>query len=87
MPNNRFESYAGVPAVPAIGSYPITPSDGADLAEVIRAVTIGGAGTIAWRGLDGVDYQTAILPAGTYPLSATRILATGTTATEITGWA
>lgn len=87
MPQNRFGQYSMGATSPAIGSHPITPSDAGDLPEVIRAVTIGGAGTIAWRGVDGVDYQTAILPPGTYAMTADRILATGTTATEITGWA
>lgn len=86
MPANRFSSYMQGPNAPAIGSHPITPSDSADLPEVIRAVTLGGGGTLAWRGADDQDYLTASLPAGTYALAAVRILSTGTTATEITGW-
>lgn len=62
------------------------PSDDADLPEAIRAVTIGTAGTLAWRGTDGASYVTATLPPGTYALGADRILATGTTAADITGW-
>ncbi len=87
MPANRFSAYMSGASAPAIGSHAVTPSDTVDLPEVIRAVTIGGSGTLAWRGIDGVDYVTASLPAGTYPISAVRILATGTTATDITAWA
>ena len=87
MPGNRFSAYSMGANAPAIGSYAVTPSDTADLPEPIRAVTINGAGTLSWRGLDGQTYQTASLPAGTYAISADRIMATGTTATEITGWA
>ena len=82
----KFNSYLQSSGSPAIGSHPVTPADDADLPDAIRAVTIGGAGTLAWRGSDGQIYQTAELPVGTYPLSADRILAAGTTATDITGW-
>ncbi|WP_323717503.1 spike base protein, RCAP_Rcc01079 family [Paracoccus aminovorans] len=63
-----------------------TPSDNADLPDAIRAVTVGGAGTLAWRGPGGGINQTSVLPAGTYAINADRILATGTTATDLTGW-
>lgn len=87
MPVNRFSAYMSGASAPAIGSHAVTPSDTVDLPEVIRAVTIGGSGTLAWRGVDGQDYQTAVLPAGTYAVAAIRIMATGTTATDITAWA
>lgn len=71
----------------ANGSLAITPSDGADLATRIRAITIGGdAGTIAWVGWDGASNTTNSLPVGTHVMLARRILATGTTATGLTGW-
>jgi hypothetical protein len=72
---------------PAIGAFAITPSDGADLALAIRQITIGTAGGIlVWRGIDGVSQTTGPLPLGTYPIAAHRIMATGTTATGLTGW-
>ena len=70
----------------ATGAFAVTPSDGADLALRIRAVTINVSGVISYVGWDGVTNTTATLPAGTYPLLAKRIRATGTTATAITGW-
>lgn len=71
---------------PALGSIVVAPDDDTDLATGIRAITIGTAGTVAWISRYGSPHETAELPAGTYPLFATRILATGTTATQITGW-
>jgi len=73
---------------PAGGAYVITPNDDEDLKERIRAITIGGeAGTISYVGWDGNTYSTASLPVGDYAIYAKRILATGTSATGITGWA
>lgn len=71
----------------ATGSFALTPANVAfaDGAK-IRAITINGPGVIAWRDIYGVDQITRTLPVGTYPLEATAILSTGTTATEITGW-
>ncbi|WP_145104666.1 spike base protein, RCAP_Rcc01079 family [Cereibacter sediminicola] len=71
---------------PALGALAVTPSDGIDLATAIRAVTIGGGGTLAFVGADGAIHTTGDLPAGTYALRASRIRATGTSATDITGW-
>ncbi|SNX67372.1 hypothetical protein SAMN05878503_1014 [Cereibacter ovatus] len=81
-----FEHHQPGLTSPAVGSLAVTPSDTADLASAIRAVTIGGEGVIAWLNLRGEEQVTGTLPAGTYPLQASRILATGTTATDITGW-
>lgn len=73
---------------PAVGAFAITPSNDTDLTVAIRAITIGGdAGTVSYiSSRDGQTYTTGTLPAGSYPLLASRIRATGTTATGITGW-
>jgi len=86
MSQDRFSPFLHGHNAPAIGSYVITPSDSADLDEVVRAITIGTAGTLAWQDPNGTVYSTAQLPAGTYAVRAARILATGTTASQITGW-
>ncbi len=71
----------------ALGAFAVTPSDGSPLSSRVRAITIGGtAGTVSFIGWDGVTYTTGSLPSGSYPLFATHIRATGTTATGITGW-
>lgn len=71
----------------AIGSFVITPDDDNDLPRWIRGVTIGTAsGTIAYISAEGVACATGPLPVGSYDFNARRILATGTTATGLTGW-
>lgn len=42
-----FEHHQPGLTSPAVGSLAVTPSDTADLASAIRAVTIGGEGVIA----------------------------------------
>lgn len=72
---------------PPKGSFVVTPNDGVDLPSAIRQITIGtAAGTIAWVNENGEAQATGPLPLGTYPIRAHRILATGTSATGLTGW-
>jgi hypothetical protein len=73
---------------PAIGALAVTPSDSADLPQAVRAITIGGVGgSLSFiSSRDGQTYTTGGLPPGTYPLFARRIRASGTTATDLTGW-
>lgn len=71
---------------PASKAFAVAPSNSTDLPDVIRAVTIGGGGTLSYLNLQGETCTTAELPAGTYPLFARRIRTSGTTATQITGW-
>lgn len=85
MPD-RFATLARGVSAPAVGSFAIMPSDAADLAQPVRAVTISAPGVLAWHDADGVAQITGTLPQGTYPMFCRRILATGTTATGLTGW-
>lgn len=85
MPD-RFESQARGLIASAEASFPITPSDAGDLPESIRQITLAGGGTLRWMGRDGAINTTGVLPAGSYPLAARRIMAAGTTATGLTGW-
>ncbi|TJZ78168.1 spike base protein, RCAP_Rcc01079 family [Paracoccus hibiscisoli] len=71
---------------PAIQSIVVTPSNTADPPVAMRAVTINTPGTISWISWTGVTCATGPLPAGTYTMAAMGIRATGTTATDITGW-
>lgn len=73
---------------PSLGGNAITPSDAADLAAPVRAVTIGTAGgTIRYtHARTGAICTTGPLPVGSYSIWARRIWATGTTATGLTGW-
>lgn len=86
--SDPFSNHEPSDTSPAIAAYAITPSDDTDLAVTIRAITINVSGTVSYiSSRDGATYTTAALPTGTYALFASRIRATGTTATAITGWA
>jgi hypothetical protein len=63
----------------------VTPNDDADLAQVTRAIFVGGAGNISVT-MAGTGTAVVItgVPAGAFlPICAARILATSTTATNI----
>ena len=70
--------------IPAMGAFAITPSN-TELDRAVRMVTIGTAGILVFRGVDGVNYTTGTLPVGNYPVAAVAILP-ATTATGLTGW-
>lgn len=85
--SNPFETHEPGVTASAIGAYAVTPNDSTDLTQTIRAVTINGSGTVSFvSSIDGQTYTTGALPVGSYPLFASRIRSTGTTATDITGW-
>ena len=84
---NRFANNEPGMTAPAIGAYDVTPSDSVDLTEPCRQVTINVSGTVSYiSSIDGATYTTATLPVGSYPVFASRIRATGTSATGITAW-
>jgi len=64
---------------------PITPSDTVDLPQLTHALWVGGAGNVAAVMQNGLmPVVLTAVPAGSWlPLAATRINATGTTATGI----
>lgn len=71
----------------ATGSFVVTPTDAPfPGGDIIRLVTINAPGTIRWLDQNGVQQDTAILPAGSYTMFATAIYSTGTSAAGITGW-
>ncbi|MFN4062325.1 MAG: hypothetical protein ACK4IA_16450 [Paracoccus hibiscisoli] len=86
MARSPFHPSSVGTAGPAIESIVVTPSNTEDLPVAIRAVTINAPGTISWINWTGVTCSTGPLPAGTYTMAASRIRATGTTASGITGW-
>lgn len=83
---NRFTGYSKSITASAIGAFAITPDDAADLPYTIRQITIGTDGGEISYVYRGETWTTGPLPVGTYPMMADRILATGTTATGLTGW-
>jgi hypothetical protein len=58
----------------------------ADLCHVTRALYVGGGGNLRVRLQDGSELTLANVPAGTLiPIRVVRVLATGTSATQIVG--
>jgi len=71
---------------PAIGSIAITPSNSTVFSPTIRKITVTVGGVVAWVNANGETQITGELLAGDYPMLASQILETGTTATVTTGW-
>ncbi|MCW1934521.1 spike base protein, RCAP_Rcc01079 family [Pararhodobacter zhoushanensis] len=75
---------------PGENLWPITPSDDADLAFVTRGLYVGGDGdlmVIPWNGGELGDPVpiVGVLAGSLLPFRVARVLATGTTATNIVG--
>ncbi len=87
MADDHFGAKAATITGPALGAFVITPNDSTDLTDPIRQITINASGTVSFvSSRDGQTYTTDTLPVGSYPMFASRIRATGTTATGLTGW-
>ena len=67
---------------PAINAAEVTPDDAADLSVTARALWVGGAGDVVviTAGGDQVAFAGA---SGMLPVRVDRVLATGTTASQI----
>lgn len=71
---------------PAEGGYAITKSDTTVLEPPTRAVWVGGAGDLAVTYFDGSTDVIKSVPAGTLlAIRVTKVMATGTTASLISG--
>lgn len=69
---------------PYVGGAAVTPNDSADLAELTRAVWVGGTGDLKVTFQDGSTVVLQTVPAGSLlPIRVSRIFASGTTATLI----
>lgn len=83
---DRFHESAASLSGPAAHAFAITPQDGADLAETIRAIYCGVGGDLAVQMLSGaVVTLRNVSPGHILPLRVTRVLQTGTTATDLVG--
>ncbi len=86
MPTDRFDKHAAGLMTPGEDGFAITPNDGADLTRVPRSIYVGGAGNIALVTAKGTTLTFVGLGAGqVLPMRANRVLATGTTATNLIG--
>ncbi len=81
-----FSSHSAGLESPATHGFAVSPSDSADLADVIRALYVGGSGNVAVTLLSGADVRLTGVAGGTLlPLRVRAVRATGTTATSLVG--
>lgn len=68
---------------PAVRIAEITPDDATDLARPCRALNVAAAGTVRVTTIEGDTGTVFVAAGGAFPIRATRVWATGTTATGI----
>lgn len=82
--NDAFDGAHATLADPASDGLAVAPSDTEDLALSTRAIYVGSDGDVAVEMVGGTELVFAAVNAGTVlPVRATKIRATGTTATSI----
>jgi hypothetical protein len=82
--SDRFENHTQGLESPAAYLLPVTPDDAADLAVVSRALNVAQSGLVQVTTAGGSVASVYIAAGGAFPVRATRVWATGTTATGIT---
>lgn len=84
---DKYQSFSNNLSSPATNAIEITPDDSNDLAQVTRAIYIGGSGNmVATLAEDSAAVTFVGLVAGSLlPLRVKRVKATDTTATNIVG--
>jgi hypothetical protein len=70
---------------PAIGGFAITPDNDTDLPKVVRAIFVGTPGNITVVFARGGGPVTFYNVQGRLEVMASRVMATGTTASNLTG--
>jgi len=85
MPDDPYRFHARGLDSPATRHVAITPSDSADLPVRPRVIYCHAAGNVLIRDEMGVNLTYTLVQGQILPVSATRVLATGTTAT-VYGW-
>lgn len=72
---------------PATRVFDISPDDAADLPRATVALNVASPGAVHVTTIDGSDAILSVHPGHAFPISVTRVWATGTTATGIRGLA
>lgn len=86
MATDNFEAQVRSMLGPIEGGFAVTPHDTNELTRVVRGLYIGGFGDVkvTFKGGDTVTFYS--VQAGTLlPVRAVKVLATGTSATNIVG--
>ena len=85
---DRFESHADTLSSPAREAFAITPSDTEALAQLPKAILIGGSGTITLRAIDSdADVVVNVAAGQIIPIRPEFVRVTGTSATHRVGLA
>lgn len=80
-----FATLSASPEGPIQHATSVVASDTTDLPHVTRALYLGGAGDVAVQMKDGTVVTFIGMGAGWHPVRVARVLATGTTASDILG--
>lgn len=81
--NDPFQHQASGLESPAVRLAGVTPNDTADLAFITRGIAVGTEGFVRLVTLGGDTGRVYVVPGAPFPIRVRRILATGTTATDI----
>lgn len=80
---DKFSTYAESLESPPSNLIAVTPDDAADLPSASRGLNVAQGGMVRVTTVGGTTGTLMIEAGGVFPLRATRIWATGTTATGI----
>lgn len=81
--SDAFENFAGGLESPASHLQAVTPNDTADLPRTSRAVNVSTTGDVRLTTVDGTTATVHVAAGIAFPVRASRVWATGTTATGI----
>jgi hypothetical protein len=81
-----FDSHNDSLTSPAKRHFAITPDDSSDLQVLPKCVRVGGGGALAVQDELGTVLIYQVVDGERLDFRITRILATGTTATDLVGW-
>lgn len=82
---DQFKNHAPGLESPPQGGFDITPSDTADLSQALRGINVSASGTVRVSTVDGADLTLTVAAGIIFPIRATRVWATGTSANGIVG--
>ena len=81
---DRFQTSSPSLSGPASHAFAVSPSDSSLLSETTRGLYVGTSGDIACLTLSGASITFSAVQAGTLlPMRLTKVMATGTTASNI----
>lgn len=80
-----FANRMRAPTDPAVTIFAISPSDGADLPLTTAGLNVLTPGRVRVTTAGGTEGTISVHPGHAFPIRATRVWETGTTATGITG--